>query len=324
MLNNYFTIKEVSDYLNDCIRGYLINDIYTQEKNKLLIEVRDPLSESLIILEYSIEKDLNYLIIKNHYSKAKKNFAGLFEETYGKEIKDVMLFNDDRAISLVLQDEMNMIFTFFSNKANCFLTENDIVVNAFKDKDKFLQLNINDIIPIRSESEETANADISVDKYIKLNFRKYGELYRREVILKSGLNEKDIADENNRLIINRCFKETELKLRDPVYLIYTNERSFQLSLMESEHLKDFSFKRFDNINELVSEFIKNKFRIEKTDTLKHKAESELREKISNIEKKINGINTQLLHCKDSESLRQSGNIILQNIHLINKGDKTLN
>lgn len=321
MLNNYFTIKEVASHLNEIIRGYCIKDIYTQEKNKLLIEVIDNVNDNSIILEFSIEKDLNYLLIKSNYSKAKKNFAGLFEAAYGKAIEDVMIFNDDRAISLVLQEEMKMIFTFFSNKANCFLSEKDIIVSAFKDKDKFLQQNINNIIPFRAGPEEPADADLSISQYIKLHFRKYGELYRREAILKSGLNEKDIADENNILLINKCFSDVDLKLKDPVYLIYSNERSFQLSLLESEHFKDIPFRRFYNINDLISEFIKNKFRVEKTDSLKHKAVSELRQKISNVEKKINGINTQLLHCKDSESVRRTGDIILQNIYLINKGDK---
>ena len=326
MLNNYFTIKEVSGYLNECIQGYSINDIYTQEKNKLLIEVIKIENDKAIVLEFSIEKDLNYLLVKTNYSKAKKNFAGLFEETYGKEIGNVRLFNDDRAISLAMQGEMKMIFTFFSNKANCFLTEKDIVVNAFKDKDKFLQQNINDLIPIKAVTTEPANNDLmlQIDKYVKHNFRKYGELYRKEVILKSGLDEKDIADENSRKLINKFFIETDLKLKDPAYLIYSNERSFQLSLIESEYLKDIPFKRFNNINELISEYIKNKFRIEKTDSLKHRAVSELRQKISNVEKKINGINTQLLHCKDSESVRRTGDIILQNIYLIKKGDKIFN
>ncbi|HMS32557.1 MAG TPA: NFACT RNA binding domain-containing protein [Ignavibacteria bacterium] len=321
MLNNYFIIKEVASHLNECLRGLYINDIYTQEKNKLLIEVIDSMEDNPTMLEFSIEKDLNYLLVKSNYSKAKKNFAGLFEASYGKEIEQLMLFNDDRAISFVLHDEMKMIFTFFSNKANCFLTEKDIIVNAFKDKDKFLLQNINDIIPFRAETDEPADKELSVSQYIKSHFRKYGELYRKEVIFRSGLNEKVIADDNTKLVIKKCFNEVDLKLKDPIYLIYSNERSFQLSLIESEHLKDIPFKRFNNINDLISEFIKNKFRIEKTDSMKHKATSELRQKISNIEKKINGIYTQLLHSKDSESVRKTGDIILQNIYLIKKGDK---
>lgn len=322
MLNNYFTIKETAKYLKENISGYSVNDIYTQEKDKMLIEVNDIDRDKSMILEYSVEKDLNYIIIKNNYSKARKNFAALFEDVYGKKITDVSLLNDDRIISFRLTDNKELIFAFFSNKANCYLTESGIVVNAFKDKKDFLQKPIYEILPAPADSSPVnPELNITADKFLRMNFRKYGDLYRKEVLFKTGIIEKEFTDEEKIRKIRESFREIDAKLEKPGYFIYSNESSAQMSLINVFHLKEQALKSFDNINELIREFIKFKLHRERADILKNKAVSEIKQKISNIDKKIKGIQTQLLHCEDSESLRKTGDIILQNLYLIKKGDK---
>ena len=322
MLNNYFTIRETANYLKANISGYIIKEIYTQEKNKLLVEVISPENYSSGIFEFSIEKEFNYIILRRNYSRAKKNFALLFEEIYGKEISDIKIFNDDRAIRFSLKGSMDLIFTFFSGKANCFLTENKIVINAFKEKDEYLRNLIEDILPVRTESEDEVTSYLNIAQFLRLSFRKYGSIYQKEVLYNTKLNDEHTLNEEKLIALRKGFEEIDKKLKNPVFQLYSKDRSYQMSLISLNHLEGYILKEFENINELISEFIKNKFRIEKTNSLKNKAEHDLKQKVSNIDKKITGINIQLHHCEDSDNLRKAGDIILQNIHLINKGDKT--
>ncbi|HMS65428.1 MAG TPA: hypothetical protein PKD83_09275, partial [Ignavibacteria bacterium] len=84
MLNNYYTIVSVSRYLNECFTGYFILDIFSQEKNKLLFEIKKEVSDAdSEILEFSVDRNRNYLICKTFFSKAKKNYADIFTEVYG-------------------------------------------------------------------------------------------------------------------------------------------------------------------------------------------------------------------------------------------------
>jgi len=322
MLNNYFTIRETANYLKANISGYVIKEIYTQEKNKLLIEVISTENDNSRIIEFSIEKDLNYILLKRNYSRAKKNFALLFEEIYDKEISDIKIFNDDRAISFAFGENMEMIFTFFSIKANCFLADNKIVINSFKEKDEYLRKLIEDILPVRTESSDEVTNYLTIAQFLRLSFRKYGSIYQKEVLYNIKLNDKDTLNEEKLIALKKGFEDTDKKLKNPEFLLYSKDRSFQMSLISLNYLEGYILNKFDDINELISEFIKNKFRIEKTDSLKNKAEHDLKQKISNIDKKIRGINIQLHHCEDSDNLRKEGDIILQNIHLLNKGDKT--
>ena len=216
---------------------------------------------------------------------------------------------------------MDLIFTFFSGKANCFLTKNKIVINAFKDKDEYLQKLIEVILPVRTESADDVTNYLTIAKFLRLSFRKYGSIYQKEVLYNTKLNDKDTLNEEKLIVLKKGFDETNKDLNKPEFLFYSKDRSFQMSLIRLNHLEGYSIKIFDDINELISEFIKNKYRIEKSDSLKNRAEHDLKQKILNIDKKIRSIYIQLHHCEDSDNLRKAGDIILQNIHLLNKGDK---
>ncbi|MEO6695972.1 MAG: NFACT RNA binding domain-containing protein, partial [Ignavibacteria bacterium] len=107
----------------------------------------------------------------------------------------------------------------------------------------------------------------------------------------------------------------------PVNYLYTSGNDLHLSLIPLEHTQASELKKFDDINQLLTEYIKLKFYSEKTKKLKISRSHETEQKISNVKRKLDGINTQLKHCEDSDVLRKSGDIILQNLDSISKGDK---
>ncbi|HMQ68588.1 MAG TPA: NFACT RNA binding domain-containing protein [Ignavibacteria bacterium] len=320
MLNNYYTIKETALYLNKLLSGMTMEDCFTQEKNKLLFEISDPDIQKSFILEFSIEKDYNYLIIKNHYSKSKKNFASLFEKIIQSKILEVRQFSNDRVISILLDNGRELVFTLYSFKANCFLTENKIVIDAFKNKEGLTGENVTELLPSPKHPDSDLSNIKTVSDLLKMRYKKFGNLYAAEVLMKLNLVKDQSAD---NYIIDKIADEFDLiseKLETPEYLIYKNNSNVHLSLIEAEHLKNYEKIEFSNVNNLITEFLKLKFRTEKTDILKDKNLSVIEKKIADIEKKIKGIEIQLHHCEDSGSLKKAGEIILQNIYLISKGD----
>ena len=322
MLNNYFTIKETAGFLNKELSGKIIEDCYTQEKNKLLFEISSVSnSESdSFMLEFSIEKDYNYLIIKNQYSKAKRNFASLFEEIVGSKISEVKLFNNDRAVCFELENNVNIVFIMYSSKANCFLMKYDLVINAFKNKEEYSGKNLNDILPAPKSPANEIPDNSKVSDILKMRYKRFGNLYTSEILNRLNLTKDMIADEIIRDNIENEFDKIYKQLETPGYYIYRDEDSVRLSLIEIEHLNNSEKSEFKNINELIIEFLKVKFRTEKTEDLKDRNIAVVEKKIADIVKKLMGIEIQLSHCEDSESLKRTGDMILQNIYLIKKGD----
>jgi predicted ribosome quality control (RQC) complex YloA/Tae2 family protein len=320
MPNNYFTIREVAKYLNKNISGYFIDEIFTQEKNKLFINLASDEKINSTILEYSIEKGNIYLVLKENFSKAKKNYVNLFEEVYEKEILKVSLYNDDRVISFKLADELEMLFTFFSNKANCFLINRSVVINSFKDKDEFTGKNILELIPVKEKPAPDATSDLTLERYLKLNHRKYGDLFLKEILLRGKLEGKEKIDGASKKNIDEAFHKLNEELNHAVFLLYSKGNEFILSLVKLGQYRDYEIKQFDNVNALILEYLKLKFRFDKVVSIKQNKLNGLNEKISGIQKKLRSLKVQLTHGEDSEIFKSYGNAILQNIHLIKKGD----
>lgn len=320
MLNNYFTIKETAGYLNTILPGKSITDCYTQEKNKLLFEITDNTRSTSFLLEFSIEKNYNYFIIKNQYTKSKKNFASLFEEITPAVIKEVKLFNNDRFILIKLENDIQLIFTMYSVKANCYLVNDGIVINSFKNKDSFVNKQLTGILPHSILTENDLSDIKTISDLLKLRYKKFGTLYIAEVLTKLNLVKDQHTDESIISRIDEEFNDIRRKLETPDYIIYHDNSSVHLSLIPVSHLSEFEKTEYGNINELITEFLKAKFRTEKTEILKNRNISVLEKKIADFDKKIRGIELQLQHCEDSESLKKTGDIILQNIYLIEKGD----
>ena len=86
MLKNYFVLKEVAQYLDSVLQGFCIREVFTQEKNKFVMCFSDNGNTEFKYLEFSCDNTLPYLILKQNFSKAKKNTVNLFYEIYGSKI----------------------------------------------------------------------------------------------------------------------------------------------------------------------------------------------------------------------------------------------
>lgn len=320
MPNNYFTIREIAEYLNDNISGYSIKEIYTQEKNKLLIELSNEAHRGKI-LEYSVEREYNYLFLRNNFSKANKNSVNLLEEVYTKEILEVVVYNKDRIICFKLGNELKLLFTFFSNRSNCFLIEGNKVINSFKDKHDIVNKSIEEIFGTKQNKIVEKVQNTRLDQYVKQNYRSYGKIYINEALYRTGLSENDIASEADIEKLTEALQRVDAEFNQAQYLLYIKGNECFISLIRLHLFQDWEIKQFEDINTLIEEHIKLKYRGEKIGSLREKTIHQLNEKFANVKKKIAGLNTQILKADDSHNLKISGDLILQNLDSINKGDK---
>lgn len=322
MLNNIFTIKELAKYLGNNLKGCKVSDVFSQEKNKLIIELAsvNPESPECPALEYSVEKGSVYLILRDNFSRAKRNYAGIFEEIIENNITDTRLYNNDRAVSMKLSKDLEIIFTFFSNKANCYITGSNIVLNSFKDKLINSGKDINEIIPSAGHAEAEGIINIPVSKYLKLNYRSYGDLYCREVLYRLNISADEIVNDEITAKLFRGFKEIENNLESPAYILYISEENITFSLTELSHLRNYTERKFSDINKLITEYLKLRFRDDKITEYRSSKEKELKRKISLINGKIESLKKQFEHSSGSDSLRKAGEIIINNSYLIKKGD----
>lgn len=140
-----------------------------------------------------------------------------------------------------------------------------------------------------------------------------------EVLFNLNLSGEELISDTSKQIISNEFDIVLRKLTDPEYLLYIKDKKSELSLIKSNHLNQYEFKKFEDVNQLLTEFLKIETLRQKTIEIKDVLSEKAHVKLTSVDKKIRNLKNQIDHCRDSESLRQIGELILQNMNEITKG-----
>ncbi|MCX7834170.1 MAG: NFACT RNA binding domain-containing protein [Ignavibacteria bacterium] len=322
MLTNYFFIKHLSNYLKYELQFYKIEEIFSQEKNKLVISLKRKCGkDELKYIEFCVDRDFPYLILRFNFKKAKRNFAQLFNYLYNLEIFSISLLNDDRVITFKLSDGYNLNFFFLTGKQNLIIEKDSIVIDSFKLKDEIINKDIYFLFTKKIDrSKEIIN---TVQGYIKNNYYKFGNTYLDEVIYNTGLNKFDNLTEEKKNKIDIEFGKILSKIENPEFILYKVNRTYIPALIRLNHLSNYEFKKFENINELLLTYVNEYHKILAIEKLRKEKLEELNKKEKQLKNKIENIKAQLENSRDYNKYLDYGNIILSNIAQIKKGDKFL-
>jgi len=318
MDKNYYHIKELAGFLNGNLTGFTIEEAFTQEKDKLVFGLTR--GDSVSFLEFSIAKKSEYLLLRESFSRAKKNVAALFPELTGMKITGAALYNEDRVIDMELDGGNHLMFSFIRGNYNCLLVKDGVIMNAFKERNELLQKGVEEIFPARLKHFK--DQPRNVKEYVKQNFSEFGNLYQKEVLFRVGLNEDDNV-EGNEGLIKEEFETLSKNLTAPKYIFYSKEDDIKTSLMELEHIKGYGRLEFDNINSMIEYQNRFRYKEDKTKDVLGSKISKLKKEIANIEGNIKNLNSTIEEFKQAERHKIHGDLILANLVSINEGDEYL-
>lgn len=311
-INNYYIINEVSKFLKKEVTGCIIDEIVTQEKNILHLILRNEVEQK--ILEFSIEKNYEYLILKENFGKARKNVLSLFPEVSGKTISEISLYAEDRIVSFKLSDNYEILFSFITNNANCFIALANKVIDAFKNAKIYTGKHVDELF-VKSEKNEQVK---TVKDYINSVYFKFG----KEIVEYVSRNFELSApiDAMIKRSIDDRFQNIEEDLQNPVYYLL-QEKQYSISLLGLKYFSGKMSSEYENINELITDYIRKNKSFVHLAAIKEQKLKNLNKKILEKERKIDNLKMQLFNCENSEQLMQFGNLILANLDKIKTGDK---
>ena len=321
MLDNFFLLKEVSEFLKKEITGYSIKEIHTQEKDKLVISLSDKESAELKFLEFSCDDKLPYLLLKNDYNKARKNAMNLLAGLYGQEILEIDIFNNDRIIRLNLSNEISVYFVFFKSKYNLFVVTDKKIIDAFKNKKELIGINIDDYL-IRKESKPKKTVD-TIKDYFRNYFRHYGDMVYKELLYACNLSGNDKFNDDLKLLIDSNINLINERFKNPEYIIYKYKSGYIASLITLTYLGEYEKYEFENINELIQNYIKYYYGKTSNQDVKKNVLLQKENALRNFDKKYNSLLKQIEVANNSSQFKIYGDLILSNIYLIKKGDDAL-
>jgi predicted ribosome quality control (RQC) complex YloA/Tae2 family protein len=320
LLDNFFLLKEVAVFLEKEITGYSIKEIHTQEKDKLVITLFNPISPGLKFIEFSAEDKLPYLLLKNEYSKAKKNSVNLLAGLYEQEIFETGIYNNDRIIKINLSNDISVFFVFFKSKYNLLVATDGKIIDSFKNKKELIGSFIDEYLDKKVSKPKTVN---TVKEYYRYHFRKYGDFVYNELLFICKLSGEDISNDRIKELIDNYIDTVNLKLEDPVFFIYIYKSDYIPSLIELTYTGSSEKYIHGNVNELLQNFIKLYIGKTSNRDVKKNILHQKGNALRSSEKKLNSLLKQLEVAGNANQFKTFGDLILSNINLINKGDSEL-
>jgi predicted ribosome quality control (RQC) complex YloA/Tae2 family protein len=281
MSTQYFTLKALSVEFDGNVRGAVIREVFTQEKNELIITFspREGADQSFII---SIEPSHSYIIVHNNVRRAKRNSVDLFSAAIGVTITRVEMCGYDRVMKMILSDNLTFMMQLYNTAvSNIFLVDDTMKVHESFKRNKELagtflsqpEKRFNEEIINDSELFRRALLDAnSQTAYAALKHIVpiLGSVYAREIMRQSQVDEKATVkdlSENDIVTLQKKVYSLFLQTERPVPSVYSHgDEAKHLSVLPLTHLSGERAETFASMNDAVRFFIKIRHRTQETET----------------------------------------------------------
>ncbi|MBN1634844.1 MAG: DUF814 domain-containing protein [Ignavibacteria bacterium] len=321
MFKNYYILRDLSQYLNKELTGFIFSESISQEKDKLIIILTRKKSVNVIkYLEYSCDRKIPFLILRGSFSKARKNYAELFRECNKKEITGVSLLNDDRLIRIIFSDDTFLVYNFIPYKYNMFFVKEGSIVTSFKSNKEIIGKNIDSLFQKITKPEKKKKTTFK--SYLKNLNEKLGELYIKEILARSLLNENDELNIKCENVIRKNYNDIIHGINNPEYILYNTGDEYVISLVKLQIMEKTAYEKFADINSLLEKYLKETMKQNYTAEIKRKLVSEITRKIKYLEHKKENLILQKKNALNYKIWLDYGNIILSNIGRISFGDSS--
>ncbi|MGE5680758.1 MAG: NFACT family protein, partial [Bacillota bacterium] len=130
MYKNYFYLNRLITELNELLRGFILLEAFSQERDKLILDFLSSDGDHRFII-ISVSQNEPYILLKNDYHRAKKNSISFFRNRLPITLNSVEIATDDRIIKFGFND-CSLFFAIRGKDTNIILLDKDTVHEEFK------------------------------------------------------------------------------------------------------------------------------------------------------------------------------------------------
>jgi len=127
---NYYFLYHLTKALHVKLKGMKVNSCFTQNKNELIIQF------STCDDTFNIKALLNNQTALLHFPESahrvRKNSVELFKELSDKKVTHLRQFQNDRAFSIIFENEYQLVFKLHGFRANILLFSQNKLISMFK------------------------------------------------------------------------------------------------------------------------------------------------------------------------------------------------
>lgn len=130
MHNNYYFLRQLTRQLGSTLRGAVISECFSQNKEELVI--RFETNASPFFIKASLSPQFSCLSFPDNFHRARKNSVDLFQALIGQRVSDCRQFENERSFTINFGNQYSLLFKMHGNRSNLILFEQREVREVFK------------------------------------------------------------------------------------------------------------------------------------------------------------------------------------------------
>jgi len=329
MLSNYYTLSAVASDLNARLRGVVIGEAYTQERNELVTTFRGQ-PGGLVI---SCQPEANTLYFHPSFTRSRKNSTNVLDEVAGKDILSVSMSPSDRVVQFSLIGGLSMYACFFGPKANVLVVDPDnMVIDAFK-KSRTAEHRlyepstgkiVHDISGLRTIV--AANPRERLFTLLKNALPSLGSTLAREVLFRAGIQDTLPAEQVTDLQLDRLEQASAAVLAElavPVLRVYLSEDPhpvpYCFSLIRLEHCQDRGERIFGDIHDALRFYLLSAKSARSIRSRSGSMLDQLQQRKAKLERTVAAIEADLRDTARADEYESHANLLMSNLSAIPRG-----
>lgn len=301
MFHNYFFLKRLASSLKKELTGLALLECFSQNKDELVLGFAN--KEKEFWIRANLDPNISLISFPESFARAGRNSVDLFSGLINQKVSSARVFDFERSFEILFTTGNALIFKMHGRRANILHAKNDKILKIFRKS-----------LPADLEiSPSTLNKKIEISK---LEFEKHSgdslsliPALGKEVknhLQKSGFHDLNLDEKWHMLdtLLFNLDKQSIALIDDGIpriSLIEDQETSTKDPLVASNWL-------YDNIA--------RKAYFEKE---KNTAINQLKQKIKQSENYILKTSDKLKQIEKSRSPEEVANIIMANLHQIQRG-----
>ncbi len=318
MIKNYFFLNRFVIEANRLISDYKVMNLFSQEKDKLIIECENNLSTKFI--ELYVNPGQPHINIRTSYTRAKKNSVEFFDTVRRQRIHSFGIADDDRIIEINLDDAC-IYFTVRGKFTNVITSYSIHKYEVFKKTDAEVLANM--IREFQSKNYLTGSNYPDLSKISKTDF--YNDIKKTYPFISNDiikeLKRRVSEEEDKSAVLKQILKE----ILNEKISVYINEHSGEIHLApDTFDIFEYTGKKsFDTLIEAQSYFLSKKRFLSEKHRLSKIIYKHLDRELKRTANKLNNLTAAVKRENKEEKYQQLGNLLLINISKIKSGMESI-
>ena len=317
MYKNFFFLNRFVLEANLVLQDSVFYSVFTQEKDKLIIQCRNSKIEKFI--EISVEPGSPYITLKNDFHRAKKNTINFFDEYLPSKLLTILISNSDRVIKFIL-DSGEIFLTIRGKYSNIIFISKDGKVEYFKNMpEDFIEEHfIREMkTSVFINSFNIPNLNIPIKNDVWLEIKSLFPFIGKEILLEAKFRCRSDRIEDIVAVINNIINE--ISTAKPV--VISDSRTGQLIIgFETFHIfTGNEINVFDDVVSAFNYYLSKHYYTGQIETKKKIISKHLDKELHKLSNKLNALKTAIDKGSKEVEYKKYGDLLLININSIRNG-----